>query len=562
MMCLKKKEWTVRGTFQLFMLLWFVINFLQAAYTGISNDEAYYALWGKQLDWGYFDHPPLVAVFNFLGSFFWNGVLGVRFVTVLAQLGTLIFTWWMINDIRAGKREVATFFLLASSLVVFVALGFVATPDAPLLLFSAFFLFAYWRFLEKEHFWNAMWLCISMAGMVYSKYQSSLVIGLVVLSNPRLLLNVRFWVAGFFALLLLSPHFYWQYSHRFPSLKYHLVDRNSCFQWRYFLEYIPNQLVVFNPFTLGVLIYGMVKYTWKDVFERGLFFLIIGIPAFFWIMSCRGHVEPHWTVVCSVPMLVLLYRYTKESARLRKFVWRYVAGSVVFILLIRVVLVTPLAGRFGFDKEKKYRAIEAVAGNLPVVFTGSFQPPSLYTFFSGKLSVTISSVYNRRTQFDVWEWEKKLENRPVFVCAEIDGRSNTYRVGDEVVHGFFVPRFHSAIRLEVMSGLNGSFLWHSGDTIRTSFMVRNPYSYPVDFSDETFPVEVCACFVSKKLKRACPVVKNIDWSALKPSESLSGALYFVVPNIPAGNYLFGVTVSGIFGPTLENVGSRVEIQQR
>ena len=98
---------------------------------------------------------------------------------------------------------------------------------------------------------STLLLCLTMVGMVYSKYQASLVIVFVILSNFRLLLKPKFWLAGICALLLLSPHFYWQYSNHFPSFQYHLVDRSNHFQLRFFLEYLPNQLVVFNPFTLG-----------------------------------------------------------------------------------------------------------------------------------------------------------------------------------------------------------------------------------------------------------------------------------------------------------------------
>jgi len=135
---------------------------------------------------------------------------------------------------------------------------------------------------------NTLLLCLSMAGMVYSKYQSCLVIGLVVLSNLHLLLKPKFWLAGISALLLLSPHFYWQYSHDFPSFQYHLVDRSNQFQLKYFLEYLPNQLAVFNPFTFGLVVYILIKYKSKDVFERGLFFLIIGFIAFLLVMAVKS----------------------------------------------------------------------------------------------------------------------------------------------------------------------------------------------------------------------------------------------------------------------------------
>ena len=135
-----KKDISAKKVFSLLLAIWFVINLLQAAFTGMSNDESYYALWGKHLAWGYFDHPPMVAVFNFLSSLLFNGNLGVRFITVLAQIGTLLLTWRIIDEKEANSRKVVLFFISAASLVMFAALGFITTPDAPLLFFTAFFL--------------------------------------------------------------------------------------------------------------------------------------------------------------------------------------------------------------------------------------------------------------------------------------------------------------------------------------------------------------------------------------------------------------------------------------
>ena len=82
-----------------FMLLaWFLINLIQATYTEVLSDEAYYGLYGKHLAWGYFDHPPMVALLIKISSLFFDGNLGIRFMTVLLELFTLLFIWKIIDD--------------------------------------------------------------------------------------------------------------------------------------------------------------------------------------------------------------------------------------------------------------------------------------------------------------------------------------------------------------------------------------------------------------------------------------------------------------------------------
>lgn len=41
----------------------FMLNLLQAAFTTLMDDEAYYWLYGQNLDWGYFHQPPLIGIF-------------------------------------------------------------------------------------------------------------------------------------------------------------------------------------------------------------------------------------------------------------------------------------------------------------------------------------------------------------------------------------------------------------------------------------------------------------------------------------------------------------------
>lgn len=554
-----ENKYTGKKTFFLILAIWLVINLIQAFFTGMSSDESYYSLWGKNLAWGYFDHPPMIAFFTFISSILFDGGLGVRFMTVLAQIGTILIVWKIIDDNNAGKRDVHTFFIVASSLIMFAALGFTATPDSPLLFFTALFLLAYKRFLREENALNVILLCLSMAGMVYSKYQSSLVIGLIVLSNLNILLKPKFWLAGIMSLILLIPHFYWQYNNNFPSFQYHLVDRSNQFKLKYFLEYLPNQLAVFNPFTLGLVLFIIQKNRFNDIFEKGLYFLIVGFIIFFWIMAYRGHVEPHWTVACSLPMIILIYERAKSSDSIRKFVFTYVLGSLIIIFIARIALfIPPLALKFSFNEKDRFEAIEYVAGELPVVFNGSFQAPSLYTYFTDNKSTTISSIYNRRTQFDVWQFEREFEGKPVFICAKIDGLSKKYIVKGENFDGFIVESFHSALRLNVDFKPLTETTYRAGDTVRTSFSIYNPYPYTIEFKNDEFPLKLCACFATRKFKSINPVVSSRQIISIKSSEKINCDLYSIVPEIPEGEYAFSINIESIFGPSIEKGLTKVK----
>jgi hypothetical protein len=551
------------------LFIWFVVNLLQGIFTEIQEDEAYYALYGEHLAWGYFDHPPMVGLMTFLSSIFFSGTLSVRFFTIIASCLSLFVIWKIVNGtaFRQAQRPAASvevpepvegptskhvflFFTLACSIVMFNIYGFVTTPDASLILFSALFLLVYQRYLEEETWPKALLMGVSMALMIYSKYHAFLFLGLIVLSNLKLLKDGKFWVACLLALALLTPHVLWQVSNDFPSFRYHLSGRSEPFRWSYFLEYLPNQLLIFNPFTFGAVVYVLIKnrnsqsperatrtdagsatLAEKQIFERGLYFILIGFFFFFWLMAFRGHVEPHWTIVCVIPIVVLVYRKALIDEKLRKYIKHFVLPSILLVIAFRILLLTPLVDRFGYHgKETYYKAIEQVTKENPVVFRGSFQQPALYHYFTGKESSTLQSYYDRMTQYDLWHFDKDWIGKRVFVCSPSHKLSKAYQINGVEFHGFITEHFQSANRLVTALHITNRDVseipvFHHGDTIHVDFSIYNPYSQAIDFHHPEFDMCIKAQYLLSNDFSYC-FYKDI--TVIPAHETYNGHLFTVV----------------------------------
>ena len=558
------------------IFIWFVINLLQGIFTEIQEDEAYYALYGEHLAWGYYDHPPMVGLMTFLSSLLFSGTLGVRFFTIITSCLSLWVMWKVtqvpelvegpaiIQEIAdqvrndAKKKSPLLFFVIACSIVMFNIYGFVTTPDASLILFSALFLLVYQRYLENKSWKNALLMGLFMALMIYSKYHAFLLLGLIVLSNLKLLKDGKFWVACLLALVLLTPHILWQVNNDFPSFRYHLAGRNEAFRWSYFLEYLPNQLLIFNPFTFGAVVYVLIKdgicvrippaslKRGIGVFERGLKFILIGFFFFFWLMAFRGHVEPHWTIVCVIPMVVLIYRKALVDEKLKKCIKWFILPSLLLVLAFRILLMTPLADRFGYHgKEQYYKAIEQTAGDRPVVFQGSFQQPALYHYFTGKESSTLKSYYDRMTQYDLWQFDKAWIGKPVFICGPVNERSESYQVNGVKLEGFLTDDFSSANRLvttfEIKNAISGETpVFHPGDTIHIDFSVYNPCDAPIDFHHKDFGMIIKAHYLPGDEISYCtyPDIKEFE-----AHSTYHGQLYTVIgENISMGKHRFNLGI--------------------
>ena len=404
------------------LLIWGVLDLLCALFCEIHADEAYYRLYGQFLDWGYFDHPPVVGLMTAISGAMVPETslmlknLSVRLVTVLIHMATVYVVWKTIEEkVRNSPSSLFCFLLVAASIPMFCAYGFMTTPDAPLLFFAAVFYYAYRKFTTDRKWSTAILLGLSIAGMLYSKYIAVLVIAFALLGNLRLLRDAKAWAAVGIAIVLMLPHLWWQYANHFPSFTYHLVSRATSYQVLYSLEYLPNQWAVFNPLVWALMLWiGARQICHNDAFKRSLGMTIWGFQVFFLIMTCRGHVEPHWTVVTAIPAIILL---TEETEIWKRGIKIALACCVGLVLVARVVLMlNVLPARTGLaNKQPFYEQLHAEAQGHPVVFDGSFQAPSLYRFYYNDEAVLVRNLYDRYTQFDLWHLERELLGKPACV---------------------------------------------------------------------------------------------------------------------------------------------------
>src|SRR3982751_62509 len=80
-----------------FLLLWTILNAIQAYTLEVHADEAYYWLYSRFLDWGYFDHPPMVAIFIRIGDSIMHNEFGLRMMTVLSSSLSVYVLWLIVK---------------------------------------------------------------------------------------------------------------------------------------------------------------------------------------------------------------------------------------------------------------------------------------------------------------------------------------------------------------------------------------------------------------------------------------------------------------------------------
>jgi hypothetical protein len=227
-----------------------------------------------------------------------------------------------------------------------------------------------------------------------------------------------------------------------------------------------------------------------------------------------------------------------------KYVKYCILPSVSLVYIARILLVADvLPERLNFyGKDRKNKAIEIIAGEFPVIFTGSFQNPSNYHFFTGKESTVLSAINTRMTQFDILQKELGYQGKPVLVCSVIPGKSQEYSVDGIKFHAFKAESFQSVNRLEIDYKLSENNI-HTNDTLHIAFEISNPFDFTVDFRHSEFPVSWKAVYITdtKKIEfEDCILLQ--DMTTLPAHARIKGFLKTIVPELETNGCRFALSL--------------------
>ena len=474
------------GLVALWLGVWWVCNLLQAGFSELANDEAYYHMFAENLAWGYFDHPPMTALLVWLGEHLFGGELGVRFFFTVLQPLYLYILWRIIRPADADRRDAALFVVLSAATLMLQLYGFIAVPDGPLMFTTALFLLTFKWFSEnRRRAW--LWMGIAMALMAYSKYHGALVVLFALAANPRQLLRPALYSSGAVALLLLVPHLVWQYEHDWASFAYHLSGRNSVFRPGYVVEFLANVLVVFNPFFVPLYVQAWRKVKPQTPVGRALKLLPVAFIVFFVLSSLRGYVQPQWVIVSCFGLVCVLFAYARRHPRTRRYVMRAGGVTVGLIVLVRLVMIfNPLGIRFEvFNNPESYAAIAAEADGRPVVFRYGYAVAAKYAFYTGGEAYCQPNIRYRTHQWQFRDDDSQFIGREVLVeCPDGTVSDSTRQVRTlTMANGrsftwFVDPAFHPVRLVDIaFTGLPGRVA--AGETLRLELRITNPYPYAI-----------------------------------------------------------------------------------
>jgi len=409
-----------KRTYIIVMVSLMLLNLIQAGFTELLDDEAYYWMFSQHLDWGYFDHPPMVALMIKSGTLIFHNTLGIRLFSIIAFFVCMMVMYALQRSYRPNRLIIL---ILSTGLMQIGAT--LAVPDVFLILFSTLFLWIYCAFLQSKTWRNTFLLGICIAALMYSKYHGILLIAFTILANFQLLNDKKFWIASLLGLVLFLPHIYWQYMHGFPSLVYHLIERYPKeYNLSYTTDYLLGQLIIFGPLTGWMVLFAAYKQqTNTDVWLRTLKYIVFGTLGFFFLASFKGNTEPYWTSIALVPGMLLLHNYLDKNYKFERILYKLFPFSLGLIVLIRAAFIWDFVG----DKiaiigelhgnEMRTSQIKEKAKGYPVYFLDSYQAASKYIYYQHLPATSYNSISYRNNQYDFWKFGNTWQADSVLVVG-------------------------------------------------------------------------------------------------------------------------------------------------
>lgn len=199
-------------------------------HAGISLffDEAQYWEWSRQLEWGYYSKPPLIAALIRLSTaLFGDGLIGVKLLTMLLYPASALLLVALARALwpgDAGGRTGLAAAALFMSLPMTGLLGLFATTDAPLIFCWALAAWALWQAQRSDrlHYWLLCGLACGLgllAKYTMAAFALTALWAIFFMPGPRRgVWRPGPWLTAAVALLLLAPNLWWNYQNDFPTL--------------------------------------------------------------------------------------------------------------------------------------------------------------------------------------------------------------------------------------------------------------------------------------------------------------------------------------------------------
>lgn len=308
-----------------------------AAWLPLTGDEAYFAAWGLELAFGYYDHPPMagwmMAVMQLVGD---HPVI-LRFPGMVTGFILAAVFWWVLRPFGRERAGIMALVILISPISL---INVFTLTDTGVILFSGLSIAAIIPGLnnQKYHFFVLSGFFLGLAFL--SKYFAALLV--FAYAVYFFLIDRSLWRYGLVILFSSLPfaliNLYWNYTHCWTNVLFNFFNRHDAggfFDLQSFSLYVLTVVYVFlPPVLIGIFRLFDRRFSVSKPLAH-LQRLALTVLAFslliFAVVSLRRPVGLHWLLWLHVFAVIALWPLVIEQ-------WRRLAGALVLWSIGHVLL--------------------------------------------------------------------------------------------------------------------------------------------------------------------------------------------------------------------------------
>ncbi len=359
----------------------------------ITGDEALFVVWARDLSWGYYDHPPMIAWVLAFFSFISSDLFVIRLPATLSNHIIALGIIYLLIQIGIDKSKVylaaMVYLLLPISL-----LNVLVTNDTSLLifLFGSIFFFNLAN-LQYQSFTNKYYFYYFLSGIFFGSAFLSKYLAVIFLI-PFLFIFIRdlrikeflIFTVGFIPFLAIN--LIWNANNCWQNVQFNLVNRleDKVTPWFGISSYLLIIAYVITPW----FIYFIFKNRARIKFNNYLSIISLTPLLVFGFLSFRQLIGLHWMQPL-IPGLIIFGSSLISIVDIRKVIrWNlfFSANHIIVILLLIFVPIKiwedfkiyPKFSLLKYSNEVSQKVYESMPSDS-ILMTKGYSTSSIFSFY-------------------------------------------------------------------------------------------------------------------------------------------------------------------------------------
>ncbi|UCC78427.1 MAG: glycosyltransferase family 39 protein [Candidatus Zixiibacteriota bacterium] len=447
----------------------FLLHIFTNGQFGYHRDELYYIACSEHLDFGYVDHPPLVA---FLARFwiviFGDSLFSIRFLPALAGAAVVFLTGLIVRQF-GGKA----FAVIMSCLSVIIAPVFLSTDrlfttnvfDQLFWVMNILLIIKILKY-DKPKYWMGFGIIIGLG--LLNKHSvlfliAGIAVGMLLTPQRKYFRNKYLWIGAGMALFIFAPNLIWQIKYGWPTIEFLREAEINRVMGGSLPDFIKQVVLSYHPLTLPLWVAGIYFLLFS---KEGKNYRLLGILSVIILAVFAAQKSKDYYLAPAFPLLWASGAVLLENL-IRNIKLKFLKPAIVGILVLGGAALAPLSiPILSFDKTVEYceyaqgglhpvyadmlgwenmvKTVARVYASLPdderrvcAIMTQNYGQAAAIDFFGPKFDLPKAiSPHN-----SYWQWGPKDYSGEIMITAGIspEGLSQGfefYRVADMVVNDY------------------------------------------------------------------------------------------------------------------------------